>query len=106
MSTDGPAIYCGTIVRGDARDVLHATADGIYAIPEARTTVERWRQSGEAALVSTDEQLVAVLLRVTSPVALGILDGWRHVLRLREAQRELVLGPGEWTAVELTGDPS
>lgn len=112
---DGAAVYCGAIVQGDTREELHATSEGIYARPQRRTTVqvspwtsvERWRDSADATLLATEADLVAVLLRVPDVVRAGLLDAWRHVLRLRSASRELVLGPGDWTVVDLSaGVPS
>lgn len=108
-----PAVYCGAIVSGDSREELHATREGIYARPQRRsvvqvspwTAVERWVDTGEdATLVATDAELVAVLVRVPDAVRVGLLDAWRHVLRLRSDAREVVLGAGDWTAVDLSSE--
>lgn len=116
---DGAAVYCGAIQSGETREEIHATVDGLYARPQRRTTVkvspwtsvERWRDVADPTLIATEAELVTVLLRVPQAVRVGLLDGWRHVLRLRtEARagvRELVLGPSDWTVIDLTaGGPS
>jgi hypothetical protein len=115
-ATDGPAIYVGAITQGDTREVIHATRDGIYACPQRRTmqqvspwmAVERWHDTGDdATLIATEADLVAVVMRVPDVVRVGLLDGWRHVLRLRAAERDVVLGPTDWTEVVMpAGDVS
>lgn len=108
---DGEAVYCGTITQGDTREELHATRDGIYARPQRRTTVqvspwtsvEPWRDSADPTLLATEADLVTVLLRVPDAVRAGLLDGWRHVLRLRAGTREVVLGASDWTVVDMPG---
>ena len=106
---DSAAVYCGAIVQGDTREEIHATRDGLYARPQRRAqaqvapwmTVERWRDVGEATLIANERDLVAVLIRVPETVRSGLLEAWRHVLRLRTERTEIVLGPSEWTVVEM-----
>ena len=106
---DGPAVYCGAIVQGELREELHATTDGIYARPQRRTsqavspwtTVERWRDVADATLIATEADLVTVLLRVPQDVRAGLLEAWRHVLRLRAAVRDILITADEYTVVEM-----
>lgn len=108
--TDGPAVYCGAIVQGDLREELHATTDGIYARPQRRAmqvvspwmSVERWRDVADATLIATEADLVPVLLRVPETIRAGLLEAWRHVLRLRAATREVILAPSDWTVVDMS----
>ena len=106
---DGPAVYCGAIVQGELREELHATTDGIYARPQRRTsqavspwtTVERWRDVADATLIATEADLVTVLLRVPQDVRAGLLEAWRHGLRLRAAVRDILITADEYTVVEM-----
>lgn len=107
---DGPAVYCGAIVRGELREQIHATTDGIYARPQRRSTVkvspwtsvERWRDVADATLIASEADLVPVLLRVPETIRAGLLEAWRHVLRLRAAAREVILAPSDWTVVDMS----
>lgn len=113
MRADSQAVYCGTINKGDVREVVHATTDGLYARPQHRVTryvsawmaVEDWCDTGaDAALIATEADLVQVLVRVPEAVRNGLIEGWKHVVRLRAGAREVVLGPGDWTHVDLSAE--
>lgn len=110
--SDSRAVYCGAISQGDLREEIHATVDGLYCRPQRRsfeqvspwTRVERWRDVADPTLLATEADLVGVLVRVPDVVRVGLLGAWRKVLALREAARpEVVLGPSDYTVVEMPG---
>lgn len=111
-AADGPAAYCGTIAQGDQRELIYATREGLWARPQRRVmrqvsrwmAVDDWRDTGaEAQLIATEAELVAVLLRVPEVVRQGLVEAWKRVVEMRAAAREVVLGPGEWTVVDMPG---
>lgn len=112
MSADGPAIYCGTIHQGDQRELVYATRDGLWARPQHRKTrhvsrwmaVDDWQDTGaDAKLIANEVELVSVLVRVPEPVRQDLIEGWKLVLQLRAAARDVVLRPGDWTVVDMPG---
>lgn len=119
LTSDGPARYCGTMSRGDERELVYATTDGVYLLAQRRqlvtTQTSAWSSieqvvwvsvRRDARLVDTEARLVDLLLEDGRPVA-PLVEAWRQVRALRSESRELVLGPGDWVRVDLTsGAPS
>lgn len=108
-------VYCGDIVADNWMQRLYATTDGVevwtfYQTPTRPGFPQIWRE--HAALRSTlrEGQLLEEITRLADgeQVANAVIVARALAAhrRIRRESCEVVLGPGEWTHVELAGDPS